>query len=79
MYKDSDTDSDTEPFGAEETKEDACRVEETAVAEAPEPAWMSSLLSDEERQMVNNFVGQIDLDQFQCDFTVWRGNSEEDG
>ena len=50
-------------FGAE-TKEMPAVVEETAVAEAQEPAWDDSLLSDEERQMVDNFVGQIDLDQF---------------
>ena len=48
-------------FGAE-TKEMPAVVEETAVAEAQEPAWDDSLLSDEERQMVDNFVGQIDLD-----------------
>ena len=48
-------------FGAE-TKEMPTVVEETAVAEAQEPAWDDSLLSDEERQMVDNFVGQIDLD-----------------
>ena len=48
-------------FGAE-TKEMPVVVEETAVAEAQEPAWDDSLLSDEERQMVDNFVGQIDLD-----------------
>ena len=48
-------------FGAE-TKEMPAMVEETAVAEAQEPAWDDSLLSDEERQMVDNFVGQIDLD-----------------
>ena len=43
-------------FGAE-TKEMPA-----VVAEAQEPAWDDSLLSDEERQMVDNFVGQIDLD-----------------
>ena len=48
-------------FGAE-TKEMPAVVEETAVAETQEPAWDDSLLSDEERQMVDNFVGQIDLD-----------------
>ena len=48
-------------FGAE-TKEMPTVVEETAVAETQEPAWDDSLLSDEERQMVDNFVGQIDLD-----------------
>ena len=48
-------------FGAE-TKEMPAVVEETAVAEAQELAWDDSLLSDEERQMVDNFVGQIDLD-----------------
>ena len=48
-------------FGAE-TKEMPAVVEETAVAEAQEPAGDHSLLSDEERQMVDNFVGQIDLD-----------------
>ena len=48
-------------FGAE-TKEMPAVVDETAVAEAQEPAWDDSLLSDEERQMVDNFVGQIDLD-----------------
>lgn len=45
-------------FGAE-TKEMPTVVEETAVAETQEPAWDDSLLSDEERQMVDNFVGQI--------------------
>ena len=48
-------------FGAE-TKEMPTVVEETAVAETQEPAWDDSLLSDEEQQMVDNFVGQIDLD-----------------
>ena len=48
-------------FGAE-TKEMPTVVEEPAVAETQEPAWDDSLLSDEERQMVDNFVGQIDLD-----------------
>ena len=48
-------------FGAE-TKEMPAVAEETAVAGTQEPAWDDSLLSDEERQMVDNFVGQIDLD-----------------
>ena len=47
-------------FGAEE-KEMPAVVGEAAVAETQEPAWDDSLLSDEERQMVDNFVGQIDL------------------
>ncbi len=44
-----------DPFGAEE------KLEPAAPAVSKEPEWDDSILSEEEKQMVESFAGQIDL------------------
>lgn len=48
-----------EPFGGE--KEEVAVVEETKLAEAEKPAFDESMLSEDEKKMVDNFAQQIDV------------------